>query len=170
MCMNEIRQMTVMGIPYIIWNRVSDRRKSKRKRVITKCRFTVCRSIEKRHDVWARARVACAWLLFLQDVFDIWWCRTAVTVIAQTSYCASYFDKKPMMWFWMGGYIRWLWKEQDYSSCIILHPMKVRCCILSRTKQQWVTIVNSWQNKWDKGVAVVRVRNLRMDAIRRSSK
>ena len=34
--------------PDIIWNRVPDRR-SKRKRTITKCCLTVCRSIEKRH-------------------------------------------------------------------------------------------------------------------------
>ena len=47
----------------------------------------------------------------------------------------------------MCGYTRWLWKAQDYSSCIVLYPLQVGCHIMSRTKQQWVTVVNSWQNK-----------------------
>ena len=101
------------GTPDIIWNRVPDRRRSKRKWTITKCCLTVCRSIEKRHGVWAGASVAGVQWLFMQHVSDIWWCSTAVTVVAQTSYLvsASYFD------------------------------------IICRTKQQWVTEVNSWQNK-----------------------
>ena len=59
--------MTVMGhtlgIDFIdqlnrfIRNRFPDRRRSKRKRAITKCCLTVCRSIEKRHGVWAGACV-----------------------------------------------------------------------------------------------------------------
>ena len=77
------------------------------------------------------------------------WCSTAVTVVAQTSYfvSASYFDRKPMNWFQMYGYTRWHWKAQDYSSCIVLYPLQVGCHIMSRIKQQWVTVVNSWQNK-----------------------
>ena len=47
----------------------------------------------------------------------------------------------------MYGYTRWHWKAQDYSSCINLYPLQVWCHIMSRTKQQWVTVVNSWQNK-----------------------
>ena len=50
--------MTVMGTPDTIWSRVPDRRRSKRKRAITKCCLTVCRSIEKRHGVRAGASVA----------------------------------------------------------------------------------------------------------------
>ena len=73
------------GTPDIIWNRVPDRR-SKRKWTITKCCLTVCRSIEKRHGVWAGASVQ--WLS-MQHVSDIWWCSTAVAVVAQTSYFVS---------------------------------------------------------------------------------
>ena len=40
--------MAVMGTPDIILNRVPDRKRSKRKRAITKCCLTVRRSIEKR--------------------------------------------------------------------------------------------------------------------------
>ena len=47
----------------------------------------------------------------------------------------------------MYGYTRWHWKAQDYSSCIVLYPLQVGCHIMSRTKQQWVTVVNSWQSK-----------------------
>ena len=47
----------------------------------------------------------------------------------------------------MYGYTRWHWKAQDYSSCIGLYPLQVGCHIMSRTKQQWDTVVNSWQNK-----------------------
>ena len=47
----------------------------------------------------------------------------------------------------MYGYTRWHWMAQDYSSCIVLYPLQVGCHIMSRTKQQWVTVVNSWQNK-----------------------
>ena len=47
----------------------------------------------------------------------------------------------------MYGYTRWHWKAQDYSSCIVLYPLQVGCHIMSRTKQQWVTVVNSLQNK-----------------------
>ena len=47
----------------------------------------------------------------------------------------------------MYGYTRWRWKAQDYSSCIVLYPLQVWCHIMSGTKQQWVTVVNSWQNK-----------------------
>ena len=28
------------------------------------------------------------------------------------------------------------WKAQDYSSCIVLHPLQVGCHIMSITKQQ----------------------------------
>ena len=73
------------GTPDIIWNRVPDRRRSKRKWTITKCCLTVCRSIEKRHGVWAGASVAGVQWLFMQHVSDIWWCSTAVTVVAQTT-------------------------------------------------------------------------------------
>ena len=134
--------------PDIIWNRVPDRR-GKRKWAITKCCLTVCRSIEKRHGVWAGASVAGVQWLSMQHVSDIWWCSTAVAVVAQTSYfvCASYFDRRPMKWFLMYGYTRWPWKAQDYSSCIVLYPLHVGCHIMSRTKQQWVTVVNSWQSK-----------------------
>ena len=37
------------GTHDIVWNRVPDRRRNKRKRAITKYCLTVCRSIEKRH-------------------------------------------------------------------------------------------------------------------------
>ena len=47
----------------------------------------------------------------------------------------------------MCGYTRWLWKAQDTSSCIVLYPLQVECHIMSRSKQQWITVVNSWQNK-----------------------
>ena len=47
----------------------------------------------------------------------------------------------------MCGYIRWLWKAQDYSSCIVQYLLQVGCHIMSITKQQWATVVNSWQNK-----------------------
>ena len=47
----------------------------------------------------------------------------------------------------MYGYTRWHWKAQDYSSCIVLYPLQVGCHIICRTKQQWVTVVNSWQDK-----------------------
>ena len=78
----------------IIWNRVPDRR-SKRKWAITKCCLTVCRSIEKRHGVWAGV-----WWLYLQEICDIWWCSTAVALATQASYfvSASYFDRKPVKW------------------------------------------------------------------------
>ena len=137
------------GTPDIIWNRVSDRRRSKRKWAIAKCCLTVCRSIEKRHGVWAGANVAGVWWLFLQHVSYIWWCSTAVAVVAQTSYFvyASYFNRKQIKWFKMCGYVGWLWKAQDYSSCIVLYTLQVGCHIMSRTKQQRVTVVNSWQNK-----------------------
>ena len=115
----------------------------------TKCCLTVCRSIEKRHGVWAGASVAGVQWLSMQHVSYIWWCSTAVAVVAQTSYfvCASYFDRKPMKWFDVYGYTRWLWKAQDYSSCIVMCSLQVECHIMRRTKQQWVTVVNSWQNK-----------------------
>ena len=89
------------GTPDIIWNRVPDRRRSKRKWTITKCCLTVCRSIEKRHGVWAGASVAGVQWLSMQHASDIWWCNNAVAVVAQTSYfvCFSYFDRKPMKWF-----------------------------------------------------------------------
>ena len=121
------------GTPDIIWNRVPDRRRSKRKWTITKCCLTVCRSIEKRHGVWAGASVAGVQWLFMQHVSDIWWCSTAVAVVAQTSYfvSASYFDRKPMKWFKMYGYTRWHWKAKDYSSCIVLYPLQVGCHIMS---------------------------------------
>ena len=47
----------------------------------------------------------------------------------------------------MCDYIRWFWKVQDYLSCIVLYPLQVGCHIMSRTKQQWVTVVNSLRNK-----------------------
>ena len=52
------------GTPDIIWNRVPDRRRSRRKWSITKCCLTVGRSIEKRHGVWAGASVAGVQLFF----------------------------------------------------------------------------------------------------------
>ena len=79
----------------IIWNRVPDRRGSKRKWTITKCCLTVCRSIEKRHGVWAGASVAGVQWLFMQHVSDIWWCSTAVTVVAP-SYVTDMLHKKPL--------------------------------------------------------------------------
>ena len=84
------------GTPDIIWNRVRDRRRSKRKRAITKCCHTECWSIGKRHGVWAGESAAGVWWLFLQHVSDIWWCSTAVAVVAQTSYFvgAPYIDRK----------------------------------------------------------------------------
>ena len=86
------------GTPDIIWNRVPDRRRSKSKWTITKCCLTVCRSIEKSLGLWAGANVASVQWLSMQHVSYIWWCSTAVAVVAQTSYfvCASYFDRKPM--------------------------------------------------------------------------
>ena len=69
------------GTPDIIWNRVPDRRRSKRKWTITKCCLTVCRSIEKRHGVWAGASVAGVQWLFVQHVSDIWWCSTAYLLL-----------------------------------------------------------------------------------------
>ena len=161
------------GTPDINWNRVPDRRRSKRKWTINKCCLTVCRSIEKRHGVWAGVSVAGVQWLSMQHVSDIWWCSIAVTVVAQTSYFvgASYFDRKPMKWFYVYGYTRWIWKAHEYSSCIFLYPLQVGCHITSRTKQQWVTVVTSWQDKADTCVAVaVLVRNLRIDAKQRSSK
>ena len=59
------------GTPDIIWNRVPDRRRSKRKWTITKCCLTVCRSIEKRHGVWAGASIAGVQWLFMQHISDI---------------------------------------------------------------------------------------------------
>ena len=139
-----------MPVTYdIIWNRVPDRRRSKRKWTITKCCLTVCRSIEKRHGVWAGASVAGVQWLSMQHASDIWWCSTDVAVVAQTSYFvrASYFDRKPMKRFYVYAYTRWLWKAHDYSSCIVLYPLQVGCYIICRTKQQWATVVNSWQYK-----------------------
>ena len=83
------------------------------------------------------------------NISDIWWFNTAMTVVAETSYFASahYFDRMPMKWLCMCGYVRWLWDAQDYLSCIVLYPLQVRCHIMTGTKQQWVTVVNSWQNK-----------------------
>ena len=66
------------GTSDIIWNRVPDRRRSKRKWTITKCCLTVCRSIEKRHGVWAGASVQ--WL-FMQHVSDIWHMWTIGVVV-----------------------------------------------------------------------------------------
>ena len=37
--------------------------------------------------------------------------------------------------------------SEDYSTCMVLYPLKVGCHIMSITKQQWVTVVNPWQNK-----------------------
>ena len=137
------------GTSDIIWNSVPDRRRSKWKWTITKCCLTVCRSIEKRHGVWAGASVAGVQWLSMQQTSDIWWCSTAVAVVAQTSYfvSATYFARKPMKWFYVYGYTRLLWKAQDYSSCIVLYSLQVGCHIMSRTKQQWVTVVTFRQNK-----------------------
>ena len=49
--------------------------------------------------------------------------------------------------FYVCGYTGWLWKMLDNSSCIAMYPQQVGCHIMSRTKQQWVIVVNSWQNK-----------------------
>ena len=88
-------------------------------------------------------------MAYMQHVSDILWCSTDVAVVAQTGYIvgAPYFDRKSVKWFYMCGYTRWHWKAQDYSSCIVLHPLQVGCHIMSRTKQQWDTVVNSWQSK-----------------------
>ena len=93
------------GTPDINWNRVLDRRRSKRKWTITKRCLTVCMSIEKRHGVLAGASVAGVQWLFMQHVSDIWWCSTAVAVVAHTSYFvgASYYCLKPMKWSYMCG-------------------------------------------------------------------
>ena len=137
------------GTPDIIWNRVPDRSRSKRKWTNTKCCPTVCRLIEKRHGVWAGASVAGVQWLSMQHVSDIWWCSTAVIVVAQTSYFvyASYFYIKSIKRFSIFGYARWHWKAQDYSSYIVLYPLQVGCHIISRTKELWYTVVNSCQNK-----------------------
>ena len=114
------------------------------------CCLTVSRSIEKRHGVWAGASVTGVWWIFLQHVSDILWRSTVVAVVALTSYFvgASYFDRKPIKWLKMCGYTRWHWKEQEYShTCIVLHHLQVGCQFMSRTKQQWVTVVNSWRDK-----------------------
>ena len=88
-------------------------------------------------------------MAFLKHVSDILWCSTAVAVLAQTSFfvCASNSNRKPMKLFHMCVYVWWLWKAQDYSNCIVMYPLQVRCNIVSRTKQQWATVVNSWPNK-----------------------
>ena len=94
------------GTPDIIWNGIPDRRWSKVEWAITKCSLTVCRSIGKRQGVWAGASVAgvagVSWL-FLQHVSDIWWCSSAVTVVAQTSYfvSASCFDNEVILCVWL---------------------------------------------------------------------
>ena len=109
----------------------------------------MCYSIEKRHVVCAGGRVEGVWWLFQQHVIGMWWSCTAETVVAQTSHFvpASYFDRRPMKLFDMCGYTGWHWKAHDYSSSIVLYPLQVGCHIMSRTKQQWLTVVNSWQNK-----------------------
>ena len=109
----------------------------------------MCRSIEMRHGAWAGARDAGVWWLYMQHVIEILWCSTAVAVVAQTSHfvCASNHDRNPSKWLYACGYTRWLGKAQDYSSCIVLFPLQVGCHIMSWTKQQWATVVNSWQNK-----------------------
>ena len=135
--------MTLFGIEF------QTEEEAKRKWTITKCCHTVCRSIEKRHGVWAGASVAGVRWLFMQHVSDIWWWCTAELLVAQTSYfvCASYIDRKPMKRFYVCGYTGWFWKMLDNSSCIVLYPQQVGYHIMSRTKQQWVIVVNSWQNK-----------------------
>ena len=80
------------GIPDIIWNRVTDRRRSKRKLAITKFCLTVCRSIEKRHGVLAREVVAGVLWLFQQNVSDIWWRSTAVCSCSTNNvFCMCFF-------------------------------------------------------------------------------
>ena len=84
--------------PHIIWIRVSDKRRSNRKRAITTCCLTVFRSIEKRHGVWAEASVASVWWLFLQHFSYIWWCSTAVAVVAQASYLYVFLTLTGSQW------------------------------------------------------------------------
>ena len=43
--------------------------------------------------------------------------------------------------------VRWPCITQDYLSCIVLYPLQAGRHIISKTKQHWVTVVNSWQNK-----------------------
>ena len=97
---------------------------------------------------------ACQWHMMVQ------YCCDSDSINKLFLY-ASYFDRNPMKWFWMCGYITWLWKAQKYSSCIVLYPLQVGSHIMSRTKEQWVTVVNSWQANADTSVVVVvLVRNL----------
>ena len=66
--------------------------------------------------------------------------------------------------------IRWPWKAQDYSSCIVLYQLQVGCHIMRITKQQWVTVAILDKTKADTSVAIaVLVRNLRINDKRRSS-
>ena len=86
------------GTPDIIWNSVPDRRRGKWKWAITKCWPAVCRSIEKRHGVWAGVSVAgviafstaCQWHMMVQYCCDS----------GSTNYFvgASYFERNPMKW------------------------------------------------------------------------
>ena len=63
----------------IIWNRVPDRRRSKRKRAVTVCCLTVCRFIEKKHGVWAGASDAGVWWLFRQHMMVQYCCDSGST-------------------------------------------------------------------------------------------
>ena len=71
----------------------------------------------------------------------------------------------------MCGYIRLLWKAQDYSSCIVLYLLLVGCHIMCRTNHQCATVSILNKTKADTSVAVaVLVCNLPNDAKRCSSK
>ena len=125
-----------------IWNHLelsSRQKKKQKKRTITKCCPTVCRSIEKRHGVWAGASVADVQWLYMQHASDILWFNNAVSVVAQTSYfvSASYFDKKTMKWSYVNGYARWLWKAQNYSICLVLMFPSITDCIMYPKNVCW---------------------------------
>ena len=123
------------------------------KRTTSKCCLTVSRSTEKWHGTWGGASVACVWWLSMQHVSEIWWSSIAIAVVAQTSYFVwSYF-----VCVYVTGVQRSdfrcvvilvdIWKAQAYSSCLVLCPLQVGWHIMSRTKLQWVAVVNSWQGK-----------------------
>ena len=132
------------GTPDIIWNRVPDRRRSKRKWTITKCCLTLCRSIEKRHGVWAGASVAGVQWLFMQHISDIWWCSTAVTVVAQTSYfvSASYHDRKPMKWYNSGNW-KWYMSEHLYKKLLAFQIISFWYTVVSGNSQcYWIESIH----------------------------
>ena len=84
-------------------------------------------------------------MVFLQHISDIGWCSIAVTVVAQTDYfvSASFFDSRPMNVTLNVVFLRRHLFALDDSSCIALYALQVACHIMSRTKQQRATVVNS---------------------------